>query len=433
MKLAKVLKLTKRLKSTKKSRLTVLLLALLVLPLFVLPLSAWEENDSVPHYSKMEIGKNRFVVTPILQHLTQTEAAFVWITAKESFSWLEYKKSDDNWIKVTREKEGLLDGGTTLHRAFLADLSPSTLYQFRIQAKTITSFAWLPIYGTEFASENYNFTTRGANPDEFSFGVLNDLHHNTKAYATHIERARELNLQGVMLNGDSVDDFRRTKDVVNFMLKPAQGLEGAIPLYNVRGNHETRGAHARELSHFFYTPNGNIYQLLLEGETAILLTDTGEDKPDDHKEYAGMVDFDSYREKEEQWFREVFASPEWKNAKYKIAVGHIPVYQYKHKKDYMTSKEWQIRWQELYNEAGVQLLIAAHTHRTAIIEPHTMGNDYTIFIGGGPRNSASLMITCTTKNNKIEAKALHLDGQENNSLTIEVPVPSPELSTLVQE
>lgn len=396
--------------------------------LILLPLAsamAWEQGDRVPLYDESSRGSFELDTEPVIQHLETNEAAVLWTTTRNAFSWLEFRESNEgennaDWKKILRPIDGIYNAANTLHRAYLSDLKAEKKYEYRIQAKQIRSFGWAPHYGKEFTSNTYYFKTPPSQPESYYFAVLNDLHENDKAFSAHAANAKEKAVDGLYLNGDILSVIQDHSNIVDHLLKPAAPLQGTTPIYLVRGNHETRGKSARELNDFIHTKNGKSYRLIIRGETALLFTDTGEDKPDDNIEYYGLVDFDSFRTEEEAWFAKVFASSEWKNAKYKIAIGHIPIWQKEDKRVYVASREWQHRWQKLYNKNGVQLVLAGHTHLHEIIEPNTMGNNYLLAISGGNGMSNNLMFTCKTGNNEINLTAWYTSGEEAGNWIIPV-------------
>ena len=72
--------------------------------------------------------------------------------------------------------------------------------------------------------------------------------------------------------------------------------------------HETRGAYARNFSHYFAGPNGKFYYAFTYGPVRFIVLDCGEDKPDTDVEYSGLIDFDSYMLQQKDWLsREIDA------------------------------------------------------------------------------------------------------------------------------
>ena len=67
---------------------------------------------------------------------------------------------------------------------------------------------------------------------------------------------------------------------------------------------------------------------VLSGETGacfvFIFLDTGEDKPDSDIEYSGITDYDRYRTEQAQWLAQAVQSDDFKQAKYKIVIAHMP-------------------------------------------------------------------------------------------------------------
>lgn len=384
---------------------------------------AWEADDLIPSYANLSAGVNRLEVEPMVQYQSETELAFLWITAKSSISWLEIReKGTPEWIRVHREQNGLLDAGSVLHRIYVDGLKPATRYEFRVQVKTIASYGHCPTYGIAFTSPVFQVSTQDPSKTGTTFAILNDIHQNKFIFSNFIAKVNHKKPEILFLNGDITNMLTKTEDIINYHLKFSGKLNPKIPVYNVRGNHETRGGAAREINQFFYTPNGTIYQLITIGNTTVIMLDTGEDKPDNHKEYAGAVNFDSYRVKETAWIRQAIQSKAWTQATYKIVIGHIPIWHKDDPIDYERSYPWQDEWMQLLNQAKAQVLIAAHTHVSEIVPPGKMGDHhYPIIIGGGPETEGATLMTCTTGNHQIVLERERWTGEKLEPLIIPVP------------
>ena len=80
---------------------------------------------------------------------------------------------------------------------------------------------------------------------------------------------------------------------------------------------------ATEFQRYFSPKQPNIYYTFRQGPIFFVILDTGEDKPDNDIEYAGITDYDNYRTEQVNWLREVLQSKEYKEAPFKIIVGHM--------------------------------------------------------------------------------------------------------------
>src|SRR5699024_8608909 len=97
--------------------------------------------------------------------------------------------------------------------------------------------------------------------------------------------------------------------IVQHLIEPCTAIFASeIPFIMSRGNHETRGAFRREFKQYFSYPTNKYYFSFKQGPVYWVVLDTGEDKPDDHPVYGGVVDFDSYRQEQVDWLTKVVTS-----------------------------------------------------------------------------------------------------------------------------
>ena len=100
------------------------------------------------------------------------------------------------------------------------------------------------------------------------------------------------------------------KSLIDHITAPASEIfGGSVPYYFARGNHETRGAFARELIRYLSFPDDRYYFAQSIGPVRLIVLDSGEDKDDSSKEYFGLADFDRYRSVQQEWLRHEIASP----------------------------------------------------------------------------------------------------------------------------
>ena len=171
----------------------------------------------------------------------------------------------------------------------------------------------------------------------------------------------------------------------SFIDLSVERFASSIPFEVVRGNHETRGHLARSFSHYFPKENGKIYGAYRLGDLMIVMLDSGEDKSDAHPVYAGLNDFDGYRAEQARWLEQLIESDDYKTARYHIVISHFPMVMPEKDKAEGTWKGWEDairRFLPVLNKAGVDLLVAGHTHRYAYYEPGADGNDFPVLIQG---------------------------------------------------
>jgi acid phosphatase type 7 len=141
----------------------------------------------------------------------------------------------------------------------------------------------------------------------------------------------------------------------------------------VRGNHETRGPMARRLTDYSPGRNERFYWSFDHGPAHFVVLDSGEDKPDTDKEYAGLVNFTPYREEQAEWLRADLVGDAARRAKFRIVFSHQP--SAFGSLDHFGVKEIQRLWDPIINEAGVQLWLSGHIHDFMQRAPHEGGDN----------------------------------------------------------
>ena len=119
----------------------------------------------------------------------------------------------------------------------------------------------------------------------------------------------------------------------------------------------------------------------MQGPIFFVVLDTGEDKEDSHKAYSGLNAFDSYRDEQTSWLKEVIQRDDFRHAPFRVVLTHIPLYG--PGKDH-GSIDSQKKWGQLLNDGKIDLHLSGHIHRPSVTEPQAGVHDYPIFVGGGP-------------------------------------------------
>ena len=216
----------------------------------------------------------------------------------------------------------------------------------------------------------------------------------------------------VML-GDIVSDFGNKSRFTNHVLKDAAEFsKGEIPVVYARGNHETRGEYAAQMLQYFPTETGELYYTFDFGSLSAIVLDPGEDKEDNHKEYSGLVDFASYREKEFRWINSLNA--EDFDGRYKIVFCHFP----------KIDEHFGMNWMSPLKELGFRLLVGGHHHTSKIFDTEIPGFDACgKYSGGWAASSLTLkdgtirMLTINTESETVLDETLSVE----EALTEEIP------------
>jgi hypothetical protein len=331
---------------------------------------------------------------PYLQNLGRSSVTVMWITDAEAAGWVEYSHGGSEQKKAFPVRDGLVDGNTRVHRVTLTGLGADTVYTYRIVTRPITSFGPYKVdYGDIGRSEAHSFRTLGPSRHSYSFLVLNDLHEDVETMRAHMLRAAGEPYDLVFFNGDSLSHLESEGQVIERCLKPASELFASrTPLLFVRGNHETRGAFARDLGRYLALPDGRFHYSFDHGPVHFIVMDTGEDKEDGHWAYSGLTDFDAYRQQEAEWLAREVASPAFKQARFRVLVAHMPFFgNQRTRVEGHGAADCRQRWGAILNGAGLDLHIAGHTHRTDWVEAAAGANAFPVSVGGSSAKGSNTL------------------------------------------
>ncbi len=324
---------------------------------------------------------------PYLQNLTSEEVTIIWFTNKKCVSSVEYSTGDNfttfpQWggllHRARTSRHGLIDANSERHVVHLKGLTAGKTYRYRVLSKEMLQFEpYEVIYGNTVVSDIYNFTTLDPDKKRISFQVLQDLHDDSERLDSILRAITWNEVDLVFFNGDTLSHLNKENDIFSgFLDVSANHFAGRIPFIFVRGNHETRGPFARNLIDYFPPRESRYYYTFKHGPAFFIILDSGEDKPDDSPVYAGLADFDEYRETQSKWLKEVILREDFKSAAFRIAVFHIPPFS-----GIYSSQEITRLWVPLFNEGELDLAICGHLHERIRHDPVPGKNDFTCIIG----------------------------------------------------
>jgi len=320
----------------------------------------------------LSICQEAFKIThgPYLQALGETGVNIVWTTNKNAISWVELAPADSShfYARERRKYFAAANGiktESTLHNVRIDGLNPATEYRYRVYAQEVVSHqSYVVKYGSIAASRAYQaqlptFTTSNKKAGHVGFAVVNDIHQRNDVLKKLLNQVDWKNNHLVFFNGDMQNNSQSEAQIFSSFMDTASSVfADRVPMYYVRGNHETRGEFAGEFPRYFPTETGKLYYLLRSGPVCFVVLDTGEDKPDSDIEYSGIADFDEYRTQQAAWLKEALRQPEYTEAPYKVVIAHIPPFGGWH-----GEKEVADKFVPLLNEAGAQIMISGHLHR----------------------------------------------------------------------
>lgn len=356
-------------------------------------------------------GAIEIVAGPYLQAPTEMSMTVMWMTDTNSTASVEYGIDGVLERKAFDTVDGQIAANTRIHSVTITGLTPGGSYDYRVVSTEIVKYEPYKVtYGETVNSEAFGFTTLDSTKDDCSFVVFNDVHDNVKNFKGRVEMSNAGPFEMVFLNGDIINDPKSEEQIVNVLLKPAsETFAGDVPFILARGNHETRGAYSRKIRDYLATPSGEYYYAFQHGPVFIVAIDSGEDKEDTHWAYSGLNDFDSFRDEETEWLKGVVATKEFKEAKYRVVLTHIPLFG---SGDAHGTLDCRKKWAGILNDAKIDLHISGHTHRAAVLEPVAGEHDYPIFIGGGPQDGRYTIIRVVADQEKLKVTMTKDGGEE---------------------
>ena len=359
---------------------------------------------------------------PYLQGLDYNGVTVVFTTSHNGFSKVEVrKKGAEQSSLFDSRKDGLIMADNTHNVIHIEGLESATEYEYRIVSKQVVSFKPYKVtFGEEYTSPWYAFNTFDPAAREFKFVATNDIHED----ATKCEK---LLAQQPM---DQAEMVFYIGDIISYFHSPEQPYKGFIdtsvemfaknkPFAVVRGNHETRGALARTYHNYIHnTRQGKYYAFYTFGSTAVIMLDSGEDKPDSHEVYAGFTAFDEYRLEQVEWLKQVVKSKEFRRARNRIVMLHIPPAKEEMKQgvdpkliDEMLEWHGPKHWGEILlpvlNKADIDVMLSGHEHSFHLIPEIKGVNNFPILIND---NRSSMYVESNDKG--VHVRVLNLEGKE---------------------
>jgi predicted phosphodiesterase len=347
------------------------MLAALVLVLLVHPVIAQDE-PYITHNTRPLITEGPYLVAP-----TQEGVSIVWKTDTDCHSRIEYGTSPELDSVAEIYEHGFVPIGT-VHAIRLSGLNPGQKYHYKVVSTRVVKMkGYWPEKGLSIESPVYTFTVPSPEANLVTFSFLADTQHgDLRRTAANLDAIDWANSDFLVHGGDAFGAIATEEQLLEELLRPVSiRLDHSKPLVFARGNHDLRGAFARQLYQYFPTQTGEFYYSFDAGPVHFLVLDTGEDKDDDTNVYAGLNRTEPYREQEFAWLQEhVKTNRRIGEAPFRIILMHAPNW------------GWvdgnRAKWTDLANRAGVDLVISGHRHRFSWSPPGAEGREYGVLVVG---------------------------------------------------
>jgi len=357
---------------------------------------------------------------PYLQAPVGGSVTIMWIADRPSHGWVEYGTSEALGKTAFASEDGLKSANEKVHKVVLRNLKPGETVYYRVVTREIVKFEpYRVTFGSTLDSPTHHFKMLDPDAEKLTFLVFNDLHDNVELFRKLLEKAGKEPYDLVFFNGDIVNDPQSEPQIINRFLKPVSDtFASEIPFLFVRGNHETRGALARQFKNYIATPDDRYYFTFDAGPAQIVVLDSGEDKEDGSKEYSGLADFDAYRSVQRDWLAGVIQPPAFRKAPFRITLSHMPLVP---TDGWHGTEDARAKWAPLLKEGRNDLLLSGHTHEAEIVGSDAETHPYPILIGGAPKAGKGTVIRVEVTRATLQARLIWDEGGNQGIVELSAP------------
>lgn len=331
------------------------------------------------------------------------EYSVVFSTSSEGTAYVEYTFNGENY-KLFDNEDGRLNSNTKIHSVAVPyEHLRNNTYKVG-STRVMEEFSYGSRTGKTVTSEEYSFKYNDSKNQTWL--VISDWHTMLDAAYTAIDNLKS-SYDAVILLGDATPGVDFEEQVITNIIKfGGKVSNGTMPVLYVRGNHETRGAYAKDLpsalgiEQFYYTTDMGPY--------CFVVLDSGEDKDDSHIEYGGMNDYNTYRADMVKWLKGV-------NVKNKRVITLSHAWQVSTVEPELSSEAWS----EL-DRIGTRLILSGHEHKCRLIgennenekaykdkHPNIIG-----YIDGGKKDDDYIASLLTLSDKGFELKAVDNNNTE---------------------
>ncbi|MBQ3150991.1 MAG: metallophosphoesterase [Clostridia bacterium] len=316
----------------------------------------------------------------------------IWATSAKGSGYIEYTV-DGEVKRIYDASSGLIKTDDTIHTVTVpkSELNGNS---YKVGSQYVAfKYGYSAIKGKTVESDTYNF--KGIpEEDDIKLLSISDIHgmeaqmYQSLSYFTDSPDI-------LILLGDIVSTMETKNDFCTVLKDAADLSKSEIPVVYTRGNHETRGEFASQALRYFSFETGEYYYTFDFGPLSAVVIDSGEDKKDSDPGYDGLVDFNSYREKEYNWLCSLDAD-EFSDAMYRITFSHMP----------RLSDHFGKDWTAPLLSLDMDLLVGGHHHKSEFVD-----GDLPVFIDCGKNTSAVWAASMLTlKDGTIRMLTIDISG-----------------------
>lgn len=355
-----------------------------------------------------------FRTKPYLQNPVGNGITVMWETTVPAYCWVEYGTDTTRLNRVRPIRDGQVICNNKLHKIHINDLQPGQKYYYRVCSQEILLYqAYKKVFGNTAQSAFSEFTLPAADAESFTAIVFNDLHQQTKTFRALCKQIQDIDYDFVVFNGDCVDDPADHEQATTFISELTGGVHAdRVPAFFMRGNHEIRNAYSIGLRDHYDYVGDKTYGAFNWGDTRIVMLDCGEDKVDSHWVYYDLNDFTQLRNEQVDFLKKELSSKEFKKAKKRVLIHHIPLYGNYEK------NLCEDLWVKVLEKAPFHVSLNAHTHQYAYHPKGELDNNYPVVIGGGYKMDSATVMIVEKKKEELKIRVLNAKGEILLDITV---------------
>lgn len=329
--------------------------------------------------------------TPAVFAPTRESLVIAFPLHRAALVWVEYGETEKLGETANSDLYGIVPHDDQVVKVRLRNLLPGKRYHWRGVARPLEG-------GKEIHTRIYRSNTLPDVAPAVHFTVWNDTHdHEGTIQALHHSRREEDDF--LFWNGDLSNNVEDRALLPELYVSPKKvDLAEGPPILLSRGNHDVRGVWANKMTDYVDFPRGRPFYSFRTGPVAVLVLDTGEDKPDSHFSFGGVAAFEPLIREQAEWLESEIQKPGICDAPYRIVFCHIPLRWIDESPiDYdqggydAYSLRGRNAWTGALKRWGAQVVISGHTHESVWMPP-TEEFPFGQLIGGGPKMNNATVI-----------------------------------------
>ena len=329
-----------------------------------------------------------FATTPIVYAVGKNYQILVPVNC-ETLMWVEV--GEKNFYDHVN---GILRSNCTTHRMTVPMGRLDAAGKYKICYRIVKERK--PYYSEVSDVFEYESRFYPVKEEEARFFHIADAHNQVDKPVAAAKAFGEIDF--LILNGDLPDHSGDIKNFTTIHKIAAEITNGEKPVVFSRGNHDMRGIYAENIAEHTPTDNGKSYYTFRLGSIWGMVLDCGEDKPDDHVEYAHTICCTDFRERQTKFIKNVIAKAnkeyEEDGVKHRIIVMHDPFTEYLPKRvserDMVTYEEWANLLREYVKP---NLMICGHVHQAYVTnvgdELDRLGQACPVIVGSAPGRTSN--------------------------------------------